>query len=107
NADTKRGLIRNELLPLLERLHPGARENVLRLLEERRTLSPALAELLDAPVGSRRVDLGGGVQAVREHDRLWLEQGPVDLHGEVRWGAWRIAADRPGLRVRGWRPGDR
>jgi tRNA(Ile)-lysidine synthase len=107
NADTKRGLIRDELLPLLRRLHPGADANLLRALDERETLSPALAELLAAPAGSRRVDLGGGVQAVREHDRLWLERGPVDLRGEVEWGGWRIRSELPGLRVRGWRPGDR
>ena len=77
------------------------------MLEERRILPPALAELLEAPVASKRVDLGGGVQAVREHDRLWLERGPVDLDREVRWGPWRIAAELPGLKVRGWRPGDR
>jgi tRNA(Ile)-lysidine synthase len=107
NPDTTRGLIRNEIVPLLERLHPAARENVLRALETRRTLPPALAELLDAPAGSRRVDLGGGLQAVREHDRLWLEQGPVKLAGEVVFGGWRIRSDLPGLIVRGWRPGDR
>jgi tRNA(Ile)-lysidine synthase len=107
NAGTARGLIRNEIVPLLERLHPAARENVLRALDQRRTLPPALAELLDAPVASKRVDLGGGVQAVREHDRLWLERSPVDLDGEVRWGSWRIEADVPGLKVRGWRAGDR
>lgn len=107
NAGTKRGLIRDEILPLLRRLHPAADENVLRALDARETLTPALAELLAAPVGSKRVDLGGGVQAVREHDRLWLERGPVELAGEVRWGEWRIRARAPGLRVRGWRPGDR
>jgi tRNA(Ile)-lysidine synthase len=107
NGDTKRGLIRDQILPLIERLHPGARENLLRALDERRTLPPALAELLAAPVGSRRVDLGGGVQVVREHDRLWLERGPVDLDGEVEWGGWVIRSRLPGLRVRGWRPGDR
>ena len=85
-----RGLIRDEILPLLRRIHPAARENILRALDDRRTLPPALAELLDAPVGSKRVDLGGGVQAVREHDRLWLERGPVELEGEVQWGQWRI-----------------
>ena len=60
-------------------------------------MPPALAELLDAPVGSRRVDLGGGVQAVREHDRLWLERGPVELRGEVRLGrvAHPVRAPRP------------
>jgi tRNA(Ile)-lysidine synthase len=108
NRDTLRGLIRHEVVPLLQRIHPAARENVLRALDERRTLPPALAELLDAPVGSKRVDLGAGVQAVREHDRLWLERGPVDLaHGAVIWGAWRIESSLPGLRVRSWRPGDR
>ncbi len=107
NPGTVRGLIRNEVLPLLERIHPAARENVLRVIEERRTLPPALAELLDTPAASRRVDLGGGVQAVREHDRLWLEQGPIDLLGAVEWGPWRIESGLQGLKVRGWRPGDR
>src|SRR6185436_16063211 len=92
NADTKRGLIRDEILPLLRRLHPAADENLLRALDERRPLPPALAELLDAPAGSLRVDLGGGVQAVREHDRLWLERGPVALDGPVVWGGWRITS---------------
>jgi tRNA(Ile)-lysidine synthase len=107
NAATVRGLIRREVVPLLERIHPGARANVLRALDERRSLTPALAELLDSPVGSKRVDLGGGVQAVREHERLWLERSPVTLSGPVVWGAWEIESRRPGLRVRGWRPGDR
>jgi len=107
NAETKRGLIRDEILPLLRRLHPAADENLLRALDTRETLTPALAELLAAPVGSKRVDLGGGVQAVREHERLWLERGPVDLSGEIRWGDWTIRSELQGLRVRGWRPGDR
>ena len=107
NADTKRGLIRDEILPLLRRLHPAADENLLRALDSRATLPPALAELLAAPVGSKRVDLGGGLQAVREHERLWLERGPVDLAGEVEWGDWTIRSGLEGLRVRGWRPGDR
>jgi tRNA(Ile)-lysidine synthase len=107
NPQTVRGLIRGEILPLLEQLHPAARANILRALDRRRTMPPALATLLDAPAGSKRVDLGGGLQAVREHDRLWLEHVPVELRGEVRWGAWRIRSTLPGLRVRGWRPGDR
>jgi len=106
NGATTRGLIRNEVIPLLAQIHPAARENLLRSLETRRTMPPALAELLDTPAGSRRVDLGGGVQAVREHDRLWLERGPVELSGEVDWGGWRIRSELPGLIVRGWRPGD-
>jgi tRNA(Ile)-lysidine synthetase-like protein len=107
NPETKRGLIRDEILPLLRRLHPAADENLLRALDARETLPPALAELLAAPTGSKRVDLGGGVQAVREHERLWLERGPVELAGEIRWGEWTIRSELRGLRVRGWRPGDR
>ena len=107
NADTKRGLIREEILPLLRRLHPQADANILRALDARATLPPQLAELLASPAGSRRVDLGGGVMAVREYDRLWLEHGPVDLNGEVRWGRWRIRPRVEGLKVRGWRAGDR
>jgi tRNA(Ile)-lysidine synthase len=107
NADTVRGLVRGRILPLLEQLHPAARANILRALDERRTMPPALATLIDSPVGSKRVDIGGGLQAVREHDRMWLEHVPVALEGEVRWGDWRIRSALPGLRVRGWRPGDR
>jgi tRNA(Ile)-lysidine synthetase-like protein len=107
NPDTKRGVIRDEILPLLRRLHPAADENLLHALDIRETLAPALAELLASPVGSKRVDLGGGVQAVREYDRLWLERGPVELAGEVHWGEWRIRSELAGLKVRGWRPGDR
>jgi tRNA(Ile)-lysidine synthetase-like protein len=107
NPDTLRGLVRHQILPLLEQLHPGARENVLRVLDERRTMPPALAELIDSTAGSKRLDLGGGRQAVREHDRLWLESGPLALEGEVQWGDWRIESRLPGLKVRGWRPGDR
>jgi tRNA(Ile)-lysidine synthetase-like protein len=103
NRDTKRGLIREQILPLLRRLHPAAEENLLRLTHEP---SP-LAELLTAPVGSKRIDLGTGLTGVREYDQVWLEQTPVALEGEVRWGAWRISAAERGLKVRGWRPGDR
>ena len=107
NRYTKRGLIRREILPLLRRLHPAALENLLRLADEPPRLTPALAELLASEAGSKRVDLGGGVQAVREYDRLWLERGPVPLEGRVEWGGWTIESDLPGLHVRGWRAGDR
>ena len=107
NRYTKRGLIRREILPPLRRLHPAALENLLRLADEPPRLTPALAELLASEAGSKRVDLGGGVQAVREYDRLWLERGPVPLDGRVEWGGWTIESELPGLHVRGWRPGDR
>jgi tRNA(Ile)-lysidine synthase len=106
NDDTKRGFIRRELLPRLRELDPRADANLLRLTE-RRTISPQLAELLDSGVGVKRLDLGAGRVAVREYDTVWLERGPVALEGEVRWGPWRIRSGEAGLKVRGWRAGDR
>jgi tRNA(Ile)-lysidine synthetase-like protein len=106
NPDTKRGFIRGELLPRLRELDPNADANLVRLAE-RRTIAPPLAELLDARVGTARLDLGRGVVAVREYDGVWLERGPVALEGEVRWGPWTIRSSLAGLKVRGWRPGDR
>jgi tRNA(Ile)-lysidine synthase len=104
NAETARGLIRGEILPLLRRLHPGAERNLLRLAEQRPS---KLDALLAACEGSRRVDLGGGLTAVREYDRVWLERTPVALDRRVSWGGWRIESALPGLKVRSWRPGDR
>jgi tRNA(Ile)-lysidine synthase len=111
NAETARGLIRTEILPLLRRLHPAAELNLLALAQERpvlpRRTERALAELLATTTGSRRRDIGEGLQAVREYDRLWVEPAPVELAGSVRWGPWTIESELAGLKVRGWRPGDR
>jgi tRNA(Ile)-lysidine synthase len=104
NRDTKRGLIREEILPRLRELHPAAERNLLRLAEGEPT---ALDELLASTAGSRRLDLGDGLTAVREYESVWLERTPVALEGEIRWGEWEIASEVPGLKVRAWRAGDR
>jgi tRNA(Ile)-lysidine synthase len=104
NRGTKRGLIRDEILPRLRDLHPAADRNLLRLAEGEPS---ALDELLASTAGSKRLDLGDGLTAVREYERVWLERTPVALDGEVHWGEWRIASDLPGLKVRAWRAGDR
>lgn len=104
NPDTKRGLIRERIVPLLRELDERAEQNLLALAEGRPSRLDALLASTD---GSGRVDLGGGLQAVREYDRVWLERGPVPLAGVVRWGPWRITSSLPGLHVRGWRAGDR
>jgi tRNA(Ile)-lysidine synthase len=104
NPDTKRGLIRERIVPLLREFDERAEQNLLALAEGRPS---RLDALLASTEGSGRVDLGGGLQAVREYDRVWLERGPVQLTGEVRWGPWRITSSLPGLHVRGWRAGDR
>src|SRR5437667_1794066 len=83
---------------------PGTVLNLLRLAAEEPS---ALDELLGSTSGSRRLDLGGGLTAVREYENVWLERTPLALEGEVRWGEWRIASDLPGLKVRAWRAGDR
>jgi tRNA(Ile)-lysidine synthase len=111
NPDTKRGLIRDEIIPLLRRLHPAAERNLLRALEEperlARPLERAFAELLASREGSLRVDLRSGRVAVREYDSVWLERAPARLTCPVDWSGWRIEPLRPGLVVRGWRSGDR
>jgi tRNA(Ile)-lysidine synthase len=103
NPGTKRGLIRDEILPALERLDSRARASLLSLADERprlpRALERTLAELLADRQGSRAADLGGGVRAVREYDTLRLE-------GTVTWGPWTLHSERPGLEIRGRRPGD-
>jgi tRNA(Ile)-lysidine synthase len=104
NPATKRGLIRERILPLLRELDSRAEQNLLALAEGRPS---RLDALLASSEGSARVDLGGGLQAVREYDRVWVERGPIQLTGEVRWGPWRISSEVPGLQVRGWRAGDR
>ena len=104
NPGTKRGLIRERILPLLEELDPRARTSLLSLADERprlpRKLERTLADLLAGKDGTKAADLGRGVRAVREY-------GTVRLEGSVRWGPWTIESDRPGLEVRGRRPGDR
>ena len=107
NAATKRGLIRTEILPLLEQLDPRARANLLALTAQDepprlpRRIEATLLELLASSAGTKEADLGHGIRAVREYDRLSLEQGPV------RFGPWTIASDLTGLEVRRWKPGDR
>jgi len=105
NRGTKRGLIREEILPLLRRLHPAADDNLLALAEEPprlpRGLEQTLRALLGDRAGTKAADLGHGLRAVREYDRVSLQQGPV------RWGPWLIEADDPTLAVRSRRPGDR
>ena len=104
NADTKRGLIRSEILPLLERLDPRARTSLLALADERprlpRTLERTLTALLAGRDGTKAADLGAGVRAVREYGSLRLE-------GTVRWGPWTIQSECEGLEVRPRRAGDR
>ena len=103
NPETARGLIREEILPLLRRLHPGAEANLRALGDVRpglpRGLEASLVELLASRAGTKAADLGGGVRAVREYGTLRLE-------GTIEWGPWTLESDRADLEVRVRRPGD-
>jgi tRNA(Ile)-lysidine synthase len=111
NPGTVRGAIRSEILPALRRLHPAAEENILALARERprlpRGLEGALIELLSSQRGSKSVDLSPALKAVREYDRLFIEQAPVPLEGRVRFGPWILESELEGLQVRCFKPGDR
>jgi tRNA(Ile)-lysidine synthase len=104
NPGTRRGILRERVVPLLEELDPRARRSLLAAAEAPpelpRTLARTLAELLAERAGTASADLGGGLRAVREYDVLRLE-------GTVVWGPWRLSSDAPGLVVRTRRPGDR
>ncbi len=104
NPGTTRGLIRDEILPLLRRVHPGTDANLLALAGEKarlpRALETSLLELLSSKAGTKSVDLAAGIRAVREYDTVRLE-------GTVRWGPWTLSSDVDGLEVRARRPGDR
>jgi tRNA(Ile)-lysidine synthetase-like protein len=111
NPDTVRGLIREQIVPALRRLHPAAERNVLAALETGgripRHIEGALLELLASREGSKRVDLGDSRVAVREYESVWLERAPVRLDRPVRWGRWVLTPRVQGLWVRSWRAGDR
>jgi len=111
NPDTVRGVIRGEILPALRRLHPAVEENILAFARERprlpRGLEGALLELLSSRQGSKSVDLSPALKAVREYDRLFIEQAPLPLEGRVRFGPWILESGLEGLQVRCFKPGDR
>lgn len=104
NPATKRGLIRERIVPLLRELDPRAEANLLALADEPRRLprklEAALTELIATQEGTRARDLGGGLRAVREYGTLRLE-------GRIEWGPWILETDVAGLEVRVRRPGDR
>ncbi|MFL5874133.1 MAG: tRNA lysidine(34) synthetase TilS [Solirubrobacterales bacterium] len=71
-ADFKRNLVRREVVPALERIHPAARENVLRTA----ALLRSEAELLDSLVGVE-LEGGEGVAAGRIAQRRYAELHPA------------------------------
>ena len=98
NPNTVRGLIRDEILPLLEQIHPAAA----------RTCSARRGAPHDAARARRAGRLERRLEARRPRRRrpgrararpAVARASPVALDGEVRWGPWRIRSELPGPRA--------
>ena len=96
-TETKRGLIRDEILPLLEQLDPRARASLLALADERprlpRTLERTLAELLASRTEARPPTSAPASAPSASTARS------SRLDGAVEWGPWTIESDRPRARA--------
>ena len=104
NADTKRGLIRERLLPLLEELDPRARANLLALAAERPRL-PRRARARRSSSSARRAKGRARRSRRRRPRRARLRRAAA--RGGRQLGPL-AARERPaGLVVRSRRPGDR
>ena len=94
--DTKRGLVRDEILPLLRRLHPGAERNLLALAEERprlpRALERTLAELLSSTDG-HEVGRPRATASAR-----CASTTSCDSRERSAFGPWRLESGTPGPR---------
>jgi tRNA(Ile)-lysidine synthase len=102
-ADYKRNLLRRDLIPELEKIHPAAKENVLRtaaLLREEADLLTSLvdAELAgngDAPTGTIALDRFAALHPALR--RLVLQRLADDAAGRPVPGAARFADQVAGL----------
>ena len=98
-ADYRRNLLRRELIPALERIHPAAKENVLRTA----ALLRGEAELLDSLVDAE-LEAGGGTISQRRFAelhpalrRLVLQRLADEAAGRPVAGAARFADQVAGL----------
>ena len=107
NPDTKRGLIRDEILPLLRRLHPRRGEPAAA--RGRKTRAAGLAELLDSRSdgSTRRRPRRRASDRPRVRPRLARARPRSRSTGRCAGGRGGSRPSCKGLKVRGWRPGDR
>jgi tRNA(Ile)-lysidine synthase len=107
-ADYKRNLLRRGLIPELERIHPGARENVLRTAALLREEAELLDSLVDAELGGP----GEGPPSIPQQRfaelhpalrRLVLQRLADEAAGRPVAGAARFAEQVAGLRRGGSR----
>ena len=103
NPDTARGLIRDEILPLLRRLHPGVDANLRALGEERpasRAPSRARSSNCSRRGRERRRQTSAAASEPCASTTCCASRAPCS------GGPGRSRADRPDLEVRARRPGD-
>jgi tRNA(Ile)-lysidine synthase len=102
-ADYKRNLVRRELIPELEKIHPAAKENVLRTAALLREEAELLDSLVDAELaGGERVEAGTIARArfAELHPalrRLVLQRLADNAAGRPVAGAARFAEQVAGL----------
>ena len=106
NPDTLRGLIRDEILPLLRRLHPAAEREHLR-----GSPTSGRASARDRGRAARAPRRPGRFEARRPRrrhpPRCASTTGSRSSGARSRWGPVDDRGRRPGLEVRARRPGDR
>jgi len=102
-GDYKRNLVRRELVPALERIHPAARENVLRTAALLRSEAELLDTLVDAELGECAGSPAGQIAHGRFAElhpalrRLVLQRLADEAAGRPVAGAARFADQIAGL----------
>jgi tRNA(Ile)-lysidine synthase len=102
-ADYKRNLVRREVVPALERIHPVARENVLRTAALLRSEAELLDSLVDAELGGGEEVPAGCIAHRRFAElhpalrRLVLQRLADEAAGHPAAGAARFADQVAGL----------
>jgi tRNA(Ile)-lysidine synthase len=102
-ADYKRNLVRRELVPALERIHPAAKENVLRTAALLRSEAELLDSLVDAELAGGEGVPAGQVAHARFAElhpalrRLVLQRLADEAAGRPVAGAARFAEQVAGL----------
>jgi tRNA(Ile)-lysidine synthase len=102
-ADYKRNLVRRELVPALERIHPAAKENVLRTAALLRSEAELLDSLVDAELGGEGGVPAGSIAHARFAElhpalrRLVLQRLADEAAGRPVAGAARFADQVAGL----------
>ena len=105
NPDTKRGLIRDEILPLLERLDPRARASLL--CARRRASAAAAHARADARRSCSRAATARRPPTSAAASAPCASTTRCGSRARSSWGPWTLEPTGPGSRCAARRPGDR